>query len=672
MSLVQYGQDIDRIELASTTQEMGAARLAGQYLLYALEDTRRSLDRLAAAASVDSRAVTVSDLAAAAHAGPAIAAISVTDSTGRLLASTVGRRGQLIDALDAFDQARKARHLIYSDYFESSLMGRPAVSMVMPYFAPSGRFAGVVSADLNLNFLLGFTGQYPFTDHYYIFFVDRRGTILAAQNFQPGRNIGNNPPVRALLAGKDGTMKYQSTFFGDRVDGQERLGAFRHIGDSGWGVVISQPSARVLASPIQNLRNFLLVMGLAGLGSLLIALAVARRLTEPLARMEAEMALRTSRQDFHAGSTLSIASGVREFEFLATAYNTLMDQIRQNFAQIEAQRAEINAANVSLEAQVAQRTRELQEAYRTLADKAQELEGANDKLTEVVKELRKLDQLQADFLANVSHELRTPITFITAYGSSLADGLLGPLDARQREAVGSILEGADRLIALVEDLLDLNRLESGTLEVVPTSLEAAPIMTDLLNEMKPLAHARNQEIGVEIEAGVPALFADGIRVQQVLRNLVSNAIKFTPEKGAIRIRCRADLEGVAIEVVDNGIGIPEDALPHLFDRFYQVDTSSTRTYGGTGIGLNIVRDLLSLMGGRVEVESEPGKGSRFRCVFPASKEPSRSVEQTWTAFPLGAARVEPEAPVPMKHPHILEDGEQPPPPCVPEDEELVG
>ena len=299
--------------------------------------------------------------------------------------------------------------------------------------------------------------------------------------------------------------------------------------------------------------------------------------------------------------------------------------------------------------------------------------------------MRKLDQLQADFLANVSHELRTPITFITAYGSSLEDGLLGPLPDGQQEAIRCMMEGASRLTVLVEDLLDLNRLESGALEILPGPIDPAMLIGPAVESAKALAHARKQEIAIDIEKGVPAFFADFERTQQVLRNLLSNAIKFTSERGTIRVRCYAAGEGVAVEVIDNGIGIPKDAIPRLFDRFYQVDASSTRKFGGTGIGLNIVKSLLDLMGGRIEVESESGKGSTFRFVLPASRELPTSAGATRTYSPPldnGAGtrkrKAEPApgalvATVPASHPDILEDGQEAPPSSAAwADEELVG
>ncbi|MBM3270555.1 MAG: hypothetical protein FJZ01_23215 [Candidatus Sericytochromatia bacterium] len=720
ISVWQYSGDIDRIERASMKQEMGVARLAERYLLYALENTRRALR------SIDKTRLTHPGqlrgrIAEEVHGNPQIEAIHVTDADGKITLSSREGEGLPIDDVESFRQARHSGQPYYTNYFYSNLVDTPVVALLLPYVDRDGRFAGVLRASLSLEFLLNeFTNQYSFEERYYIFFVDRRGTLLAAQNFRPGRNLKTLPPVERLLMGEDGTLKYISNFFGDRVDGIERLGAYRHLGEAKWGVIVTQPSAHVLANPIRNLHNSLLIILFTAIGCFLVSFLVANRLAKPLDALAAEMGERTTKQNFAHAVEVPITSGVREFQVLTSAYNTLMKQIRQNFEKINALNSEVssqnallqeqneeiskqaeriqsqlqeldmlyqkvNEANVSLETQVAERTSEVQAAYRRLTDKAAELEEANAKLTELVGELRKLDQLQADFLANVSHELRTPITFITAYGSSLEDGLLGPLTDGQQEAMRSIMEGASRLTVLVEDLLDLNRLESGALEIMPSPIDPAMLIGPVVESAKALAHAQKQEISIEINKGVPAIFADYERAQQVLRNLVSNAIKFTGERGSIKVRCYQAGDGVAVEVIDDGIGIPKDAQPRLFDRFYQVDASSTRKYGGTGIGLNIVKSLLDLMGGRIEVDSEVGKGSTFRFVLPASRDLPTSAGASHTYSPPGEARrnrararqaeAAPEPAVvaaAARHPDILDDEATPQNSALDSGEELVG
>ncbi|MBI6546038.1 MAG: hypothetical protein HY692_04545 [Cyanobacteria bacterium NC_groundwater_1444_Ag_S-0.65um_54_12] len=708
ISFWQYGQDIDRIEQVSKKQTMGVARLVERYLLYALEDTRKALLTIAGTmtGTPDRLANQLSEVT---QSHPQFAGLVVTDATGLVMKSSARpNEGRMIDELESFSAAQTSGQLIYTNYFVSQLISQPVVAMVLPYYQQPGQFAGVIRASISLEFLLReFTNQYPFEERYYIFFVDRRGTILAAQNFGPGRNIKNNPPVEALIKGQDDTIKYVSTFFGDRVDGEERLGAFRHIGETGWGVVVSQPSAHVLVNPLRNLRNFLVFIVLTVIVCFLVALGAARRLIRPLDMLAAEMTRRTDRQDFHLETATLNYSGIREFRLLTQVYRTLMKQIRQNFEKIgtlnteisdsnaclQAQNIEsrkqaeriqsqlqeldtlyrrVNEVNLGLETQVAERTSELRAAYHRLADKATELEEANAKLTELVGELRKLDQLQADFLANISHELRTPITFIAAYGSSLEDGLLGTLSAEQAEAIHCIMEGADRLTTLVEDLLDLNCLEAGAFELSPVAFPPANMIDPIVEGARAFGRAKRQNVLVEIGADVPLIFADLDRTQQVLRNLLSNAMKFTAEGGTIHIRCYADkaADGVITEVSDNGIGIPEEAVPRLFDRFYQVDSSSTRKHGGTGIGLNIVKNLLELMGGRIAVESTVGQGSTFRYVLPASEHVTALLTENRAKEPVSNSIASNSGS--LRHPDILEDDESPPLLSYPKDEELIG
>jgi signal transduction histidine kinase len=253
---------------------------------------------------------------------------------------------------------------------------------------------------------------------------------------------------------------------------------------------------------------------------------------------------------------------------------------------------------------------------RLVAERTAELREKNAALAAMVSELKQVDQLKSQFLDTVSHELRTPINFITGFGSLLADGAYGELSGPAAGAVHKVLEGADRLLHLVDDLLDQTKLERGHLQIeaVPFSL---PELTERLAvEFGPLMAAKRQVFDVEVDPATPVIRNDPDRVHQVLRNLLSNAHKFTPEGGIVRLVVGPTMGGVLATVDDSGIGIPEAAQQQIFDRFYQVDNTRTRHFGGTGLGLAIVKGLLDAMGGGITVESEPGQGARFRVFLP--------------------------------------------------------
>lgn len=251
-----------------------------------------------------------------------------------------------------------------------------------------------------------------------------------------------------------------------------------------------------------------------------------------------------------------------------------------------------------------------------VVERTAQLRDKNGELATMIAELKQLDLLKSQFLDTISHELRTPINFITGFGSLLADGGYGDLPPGATEAICKILDGADRLLDLVNDLLDQTKIERGHLEVRIEPFMIDGLVERLASEFRPLLAAKYQAFEVEVPQGLPLVQADPDRVHQVLRNLLSNAHKFTPTGGTIRLAVELTPNGVLTEVRDTGIGIPPESHARIFDRFYQVDNTRTRHFGGTGLGLAIVKGLLDAMSGQIEVASQPGLGSRFRVQLP--------------------------------------------------------
>jgi len=605
-TIQQHRRELSRIEGASLSQAMGTARLAERYLVFALAQARHAVEGLSLAERRSPAVLRrlVSEL-------PILAAIDIVDKSGRPVASsrTGPDAGAVEDRLMAAATVVERRPRA-SGYVESLSLGRPVVSLCLPLPRPAGGNLGACRLVLRLDFLLQeFVSQTRSTDQFYIFFVDQRGTLIAAQNFRPGRNLQNLEPVSRLLSGKDGSVKYVSNFFGDLVDGEERLGAYRHIGDTGWGIVVSHPATSVGSPVLQDLRAMLLTIAVSGIVSLLLAFWTGRWLLGPLEDLARRMDQAAAAPPAPPDTLPRAPEGVTEYRQLEMAYASLTARIHAQFQQL----AETNEGLGTL---VQERTRALEDANANLLERGLALEEVNERLTALVCELRRMDALQTDFLANVSHELRTPITFITAYGSSLEDGLLGSLTPAQREAVGFMLEGADRLTSLVDDLLDLNRLESGVLALHPEAVAPRALIEGVVAAMRPLATKRAQRLTSAIEPDLPDLLADGERLAQILRNLLSNAMKFTPDGRSITVRARQEGEHAILSVCDEGIGIPAQALPHLFERPYQVDGSSTKAFAGAGIGLNIVRHLTELMNGRVTVSSTEGAGTTVDLLIP--------------------------------------------------------
>ncbi len=239
-----------------------------------------------------------------------------------------------------------------------------------------------------------------------------------------------------------------------------------------------------------------------------------------------------------------------------------------------------------------------------------------------ITKIRKLEQIRRDFVANVSHELKTPLAAIKGFAETLR---IGGLDdkANRLEFVESIENHADRMSRLVDDLLDLAAIESGkqTLSREPVSL--LEVVNEVVDDLKTLASNKKTRVSVEPTGGVPPIRGDKAKLKQVVTNLIDNAIKFNKEGGVVTITLSSNSAGLKMDVRDNGIGIPSQDIPRIFERFYRVDKARSREMGGTGLGLAIVKHIVEVHGGSVQVESSVGKGSTFHVHFPTiSSNPS--------------------------------------------------
>jgi len=232
--------------------------------------------------------------------------------------------------------------------------------------------------------------------------------------------------------------------------------------------------------------------------------------------------------------------------------------------------------------------------------------------------LERVNHLKSQFLATVTHEFRTPLHSIISYGALILEGFLdGELTNEQEEHIQFMVRRAEDLTRLVDDMLDLSKIEADRLEVKVEPLCLEPSLKDVLNQLKPLANNKGLNLSLEVADPHLKVLADSHRIRQIVLNLVSNALKFT-ETGGVTIRCilLEDYELIRISVHDTGIGISPVALGYIFEAFRQADGSTTRRFGGTGLGLTIARKLIELQGGEVAVESILGQGSTFSFTLP--------------------------------------------------------
>jgi signal transduction histidine kinase len=268
----------------------------------------------------------------------------------------------------------------------------------------------------------------------------------------------------------------------------------------------------------------------------------------------------------------------------------------------------------------------VRESYRELQDKTKKLQEAYDRLKE-------LDRLKSDFLGTVSHELRTPLTSIIGYSEMLVEGLAGPLAGEQQDFVRIIHDKGRQLLELILSLLDLSKLESGTVKLRKGAFSIGQLIDEVLDTFAPKARSRGIVLDRRVAPDLPEVQGDKERIRQVLGNLCDNAIKFSPEGAIVTLAAAMSLPGDAeqesgfalleptrrmidVRVIDEGIGIPVGERDRIFDPFYQVDSGSTREYEGTGLGLSIVKRLVDAHGGRVSVLGNTPKGAVFSVLLP--------------------------------------------------------
>jgi signal transduction histidine kinase/DNA-binding response OmpR family regulator/CHASE3 domain sensor protein len=328
-----------------------------------------------------------------------------------------------------------------------------------------------------------------------------------------------------------------------------------------------------------------------------------------------------------------IAVAIRAANYRAHLQNLLEETQRQG-EELQAQSEELRVSNEELEEQ----GRTLRESQTRLEQQQAELEQTNSQLEEQTallesqrddlarakaivqtkaQELEQASRYKSDFLANMSHELRTPLNSSLILAKLLADNPAGNLTAEQVKYALTIQSSGNDLLTLINDILDLSKIEAGHMEVRPEQMSVSRMFDDLVRLFQPIAQQKNLNFETRIENGCPNMIvSDRQRLEQVLKNLLSNAFKFTEKGTVVMSFARADSERVVFSVTDTGIGITEEQQQQVFEAFRQADSAISRKYGGTGLGLSISRQLVRLLGGTIHLASQYGEGSTFSVMLP--------------------------------------------------------
>jgi two-component system phosphate regulon sensor histidine kinase PhoR len=492
--------------------------------------------------------------------------------------------------------------------------------------------------------------------------IDADGRVIADSDSDPAGMDNHNGRAEVLQAratGTGGNVRYSDTLHNDMM-----YHALLMDGPAGRVVRAALPLTRIDEEVGGIYRVMLLAfVGIAAVGAA-VMFFIAREITHPLREIQL-LADWVAAGDF---TRKAPARAPDEIGHVAAALNRMSEELSARLEKLRAERSKLEATISSMEEGVIPLDPQgkilgVNEAARTLFDLRDDPQGL--RLWEVVRlpgleeaamralrervpvrdsfevgtrvlsvrlspigggqgavlvahditEDRRYDTLRKEFVANVSHELRTPLSVVQGYVETLIEGAWKE-EKSALEFLGIIDKNVRRLSAIVTDLLDLSKLESGGRQVEPRPVDVRGLVERVAEAFRPVAERKRMQLSAAVAPNVALIEADGTLLERALSNLVDNALKYTPEGGKVRIGAGSEGGQLSLTVEDDGMGIPEADLPRIFERFYRVDKSRSRDLGGTGLGLSIVKHIVQLHGGTVSVKSAPGSGSTFTLRLP--------------------------------------------------------
>ncbi|MBI2229178.1 MAG: HAMP domain-containing protein, partial [Deltaproteobacteria bacterium] len=356
------------------------------------------------------------------------------------------------------------------------------------------------------------------------------------------------------------------------------------VSELGWGVILEEPLDAALAN-VEILKRsvlLLLVIGLA-VGAVIIAW-VSHRITGPIRQLhQGVKIIGSGNLDYR----VTIDTG-DEIEWLGGEFNKMAGELKVFYATLE----------------------------QKVQDKTVELEETNSQLEQANRSLVKANKAKDEFLNVMSHELRTPLNVVSGYSQLVKDGVLGTINQEQENALDKVIGGAKELLNLISEILSVTGIETGKIRAEMFQIQMGELLDDLKSNYDILLD-KKLTFKWDYPAEPRIINTDGDKLKHILQNLINNAVKFTDE-GAITFTARyfPETKVAEFKVADTGIGIEQEMLPSIFQRFHQLDSSDTRNHGGLGLGLYIVKNYIEVLGGQIQVNSEPGKGSVFAVTIP--------------------------------------------------------
>ena len=446
---------------------------------------------------------------------------------------------------------------------------------------------GVVVAQVDLRFVSEVISQTRVGSAGYAYAINSAGRLIAHRDINlvlKRTSLAGLPQVRTAL--DDGAPVAGSVTTGRDPDGTEVLSAYQTIDRTGWRVFVEEPLSEAFAPLNSTIQRTALLLALFLALAVGTSVVLARRMARPIEAMQAAAAR------IGAGALdqrIDIRSN-DELGALAGEFNRMVERLEESYA--------------GLEQKVEERTRELERALGELDEKSRELETAS--------------KHKSEFLANMSHELRTPLNAIIGFSQVLRERMVGDVNEKQQEYLEDILASGNHLLALIDDILDLSKVEAGQIELEVAAFSLDEALERGVVMVRERALLDGVQITLSADPGADVVEGDERQIRQVIFNLLSNAVKFTPAGGAVAVRATQVNGEVVVSVADTGPGIAPEDRERIFEEFQQTD-SGIEQGEGTGLGLALSKRLVELHGGRIWVDSETDKGSTFVFTLPVAR-----------------------------------------------------